>query len=94
MDSNHRSTGYEPVGISWLPHPASRCVYTTGVRFPITILLLIKVAYEKHFTEMCIRIWKAEICEFAQANVNKGCLQNFIDFYFLGIIRLDLIHNR
>jgi hypothetical protein len=20
---NHRSTGYEPVGISWLPHPAS-----------------------------------------------------------------------
>ena len=23
MDSNHRSTGYEPVGISWLPHPAT-----------------------------------------------------------------------
>ena len=23
MDLNHRSTGYEPVGITWLPHPAS-----------------------------------------------------------------------
>ena len=23
MDSNHRSTGYEPVGISWLPHLAA-----------------------------------------------------------------------
>lgn len=23
MDSNHWSTGYEPVGISWLPYPAS-----------------------------------------------------------------------
>lgn len=22
---NHRSAGYEPAGISWLPHPATRC---------------------------------------------------------------------
>ena len=22
MDLNHRSAGYEPAGISWLPHPA------------------------------------------------------------------------
>ncbi|ODV49489.1 MAG: hypothetical protein A8273_1277 [Methanohalophilus sp. 2-GBenrich] len=27
MDSNHRSTGYEPVGISWLPHPATGGLY-------------------------------------------------------------------
>ncbi len=32
MDLNHRSTGYEPVGITWLPHPASHhkyedCIY-------------------------------------------------------------------
>ena len=26
MDSNHRSTGYEPVGISWLPYPATGLV--------------------------------------------------------------------
>ncbi len=57
MDSNHRSTGYEPVGISWLPHPASRCVYTNGVRFLITILSLIKVAYEEQFTERQMRIF-------------------------------------
>ncbi len=76
MDSNHRSTGYEPVGISWLPHPASRCVYTTGVRFLITILSLIKVAYVEQIAERGIRIWEMKICEFAQANVNKECYKN------------------
>lgn len=33
MDSNHWSTGYEPVGISWLPYPASYFTYNDVLPF-------------------------------------------------------------
>ncbi len=40
-----------PSGSPGYPTPLRGCVYSIGVRFLITILLLIKVAYEEQFTE-------------------------------------------
>ena len=40
MDLNHWSTGYGPVGISWLPHPAIKNKWVSDFLFGIRFLVL------------------------------------------------------